>query len=114
MKLLLDENISYRILKHIEGAFPGSVHVNALGPDLRTDGSIWQYAKKNGYVIITFDSDFIQIAALRGAPPHVILLQLRNPGYLQIATVLIERKHLLESFVNDSSQEAGAVLQITA
>lgn len=114
MKLLLDENTSYRTLKRIEEHYPGSVHVNNAGVPLRTDAVIWQYAKANGFVIVTFDSDFIQIATLRGAPPHVILLQLRNPSYAETANVLIERKDVIASFVNDRSADASAVMQITA
>ena len=112
MKLLLDENTSHRILKLIEEHFPGSVHVNFAGVPLRSDALVWQYAKNHGFVIVTFDTDFVQIATLRGAPPHVLLLQLRNPTYADTARVLIERKALIQGFVDDRSKDASAVMEI--
>ncbi len=85
MKLLLNENISHRLLRMIEADFPGSVHVNFAEAPLRTDHVIWNFAKEHHLTILTFDSDFVQIAALRGTPPRVILLQLLNPSYPEIA-----------------------------
>lgn len=114
MKLLLDENTSHRILKLIEEQFPGSVHVNFADVPLRSDTLIWQYAKNNGFIIVTFDTDFVQIAALRGAPPYVVLLQLRNPAYVAIARLLIDRKQKIELFVADTGPDASAVLEINA
>lgn len=114
MKLLLDENTSYRILKLIEGHFPGSVHINSVGVPLRSDRAIWKYAREQDFVIITFDSDFVQLAALHGAPPYIVLLELRNPDYKEVAQVLIERRSAIEAFVTDRSKEAAAVMAISA
>jgi predicted nuclease of predicted toxin-antitoxin system len=114
VKLLLDENTSYRTLKAINEHFPGSVHVNSAGTPLRSDMAIWQYARNNGFIIVTFDTDFVQIATLRGAPPHVVLLQLRNPSYKEVARVLIERKVKIDELVGDASPDASAVLEIRA
>ncbi len=114
MKLLLDENTSYRTLKLIEEHFPGSVHVNSAGTPLNSYTLIWQYAKSNGFVIVTFDTDFVQLATLRGAPPHVVLLQLRNPSNKEVARVLIDRKAKVEALVSDAGPDASAVLEISA
>ena len=114
MKLLLDENTSYRTLKAIQEQFPGSVHVNSAGTPLRSDRVIWQFAKTNGFIIVTFDSDFVQLATLRGAPPHVVLLQLRNPSYKEVARVLIARKAKISELVSDDGPDGSAVLEISA
>lgn len=114
MKLLLDENTSHRILKLIEDDFPCSIHVNFAEVPLRTDQTIWQYAKANGFTILTFDSDFVQIAALRGTPPRVLLLHLRNPTYQETANALIQRKAVIEDFITDPSPDANGVLEINA
>lgn len=112
MKLLIDENISYRILRSIEDDFPGSIHVNFADVPLRSDRIIWDYAKDHGFTILTFDSDFVQIAALRGTPPRVVLLQLRNPTYQETAIVLMARKAAIEAFVADSGPDASGVMEI--
>ncbi len=78
MKLLLDQNLSRKIVEGIATAFPGSVHVLSLGMETATDATILEYAREGGYTIATKDADFRQLALVRGAPPKVILLLLGN------------------------------------
>ena len=58
MKLLFDQNISYRITKTIADQFPNAKQVKELGLENSTNLEIWEYAKSNGFTIVTFDSDF--------------------------------------------------------
>ena len=113
MRLLLDENISFRLLKSLESLFPGSRHVLEIKPALRSDHAIWDYAKAHSFVIVTFDSDFVQIAALRGSPPKVLLLALKNPRHSRIADLLREQWDQLEEFTADNASDAPGVLEIT-
>lgn len=39
------------------------------------DSQIWDYAKNNGFAIITADTDFVTLANSYGPPPKVILLE---------------------------------------
>ncbi len=71
MKLLFDQNISFRILKLLGKFFPDSNQVRGLGLENKTDIEIWGFARKEGFTIVTFDSDFCDIANLNG---QVILL----------------------------------------
>ena len=62
------------MLTQIGPAFPGSSQVALLGLDTADDSSIWNYAKKEGYTLVTQDSDFHELAMLQGdadllAPP---------------------------------------------
>ncbi len=114
MKLLLDENTSHRILKLIEEHFPDSTHVNLIDPSPRTDRAIWQFAKEHDFVIVTFDSDFVQLSALLKAPPHVVLLELKNPSYQDVAKALLDRREIIHAFVADRSKDASGVLAISA
>ncbi len=114
MKLLLDENISHRLLRAIIEEFPGSVHVNFAEVPLRSDHVIWNYAKEHHFTILTFDSDFVQIAALRGTPPRVILLQLRNPSYPEIARLLLAKRTSIAEFISDNSKDASGVMGLSA
>lgn len=45
MKLLLDQNISFRIVKKIQDIYPGSKQVREQGLENSKDSFIWTYAK---------------------------------------------------------------------
>jgi predicted nuclease of predicted toxin-antitoxin system len=76
MKLLLDENLSYRLVRLISDLFPGSAHVVLLGLNKGTaDQDIWNYAKREKFAILTADSDFVLTANRLGPPPKVLLLE---------------------------------------
>ena len=53
MKLLLDENLSRRIVSFLQQAFPGSTQVALLGLQSANDQDIWNRAKSDGYVVVT-------------------------------------------------------------
>ncbi|MDZ8085639.1 MAG: DUF5615 family PIN-like protein [Nostoc sp. DedQUE12b] len=50
MKLLLDENLSDRIISRIIDLYPDSVHVKTLGLINTDDVLIWEYARAKGYL----------------------------------------------------------------
>ena len=39
---------------------------------------MWDFAKANGYTLVSFDADFADLAALLGPPPQVIWLRCGN------------------------------------
>jgi predicted nuclease of predicted toxin-antitoxin system len=111
VKLLLDENISYRLVRTLDTVYQGTQQVtDVLG--LKGDQAIWEHARKHDFVLVTFDSDFVQIAALRGAPPKVLLLTLRNPRHAAIASLLMMRKEQIELFVADVEDGSPAVMEL--
>ena len=58
MKLLLDENLSVRLLQRLSVAYPGSQHAEAAGLRGWADGEIWSFAATHGYAIVSKDNDF--------------------------------------------------------
>jgi predicted nuclease of predicted toxin-antitoxin system len=64
MKLLLDQNLSWRLVKPLQGSFPESAHVRDLGLDRASDVDVWEYARREGFVIISKDSDVEQRSIL--------------------------------------------------
>lgn len=58
MKLLFDQNLSFRLVKQLEGHFPGSAHVRLLRMYTQDDRRIWQYAQAHSFTIVTQDADF--------------------------------------------------------
>ena len=80
MKLLFDQNLSFKLCQRIADSFPDSSQVRLLGFAEADDRTIWDYAKANGFVLVTQDSDFADMAALHGPPPKVILAARRQPA----------------------------------
>lgn len=75
MKLLLDENLSRKLVPRLRDLFPGSTHVSAEGLLESPDREIWAHAKAGGYILVTADSDFYEMATTLGPPPKVIWLR---------------------------------------
>ncbi len=67
MKLLLDQNLSRRILSDLAPAFSGSSQVQLLGLESADDRQVWRHARDHDFVIVTLDSDFHELATLYGA-----------------------------------------------
>ena len=103
MKLLFDENLSYRIVRLVNDLFPGSEQVKRLGLLGQTDQIIWTYALQQGYCIVTQDDDYAELSVLRGAPPRVLLLRIGNRSTAEIAA-LLRQQHaaIVESLAADS------------
>lgn len=92
MKLLLDENLSRRLLPLLQQPYPESTHVCLVGLERATDAEIWEYAARDSFVILTRDSDFNHLAVLRGAPPQVIWLRVANCRNDHVARLMIDRR----------------------
>jgi len=102
MKLLFDENISFRILKKIENSYSECSHVKNHNLMQADDFEVRKFAKENDFTIVTNDSDFNDMAILLGFPPKIIWLQLGNSSTQNIAKTLISHKNEISSFVNSS------------
>lgn len=102
MKLLFDENLSLRLVTLLAVEFPLSAHIETLGMRGTTDVSIWDYAKKHGFAIVSKDNDFRQRAFVYRAPPKVIWLSIGNAGTWFIAELLRSRRDRIRSFILDA------------
>lgn len=100
MKLLLDENLSDRIILKIVDLYPDSVHVKTLELTNTDDSIIWNYAKDNDYVIISKDSDFHQRSILYGHPPKFIYLRIGNSPTSKIVNILRDNFAVIDEFKN--------------
>ena len=109
MKLLLDQNLSHRMLGRLEAAFPGSSQVMRLDLHKADDKMIWQYAKDHGFTIVTLDSDFHELTTLYGAPPKIIWLKCGNRPRSYVESLLLKHQARIEEFKQD---DGTAVLEI--
>ena len=72
MKFLLDENLSPRLVPRPLSLFGVLTHVRDIGLQRSDDKIIWEWAKVNGYTVITTDGDFVAMSQRLGWPPKVI------------------------------------------
>jgi len=78
LKVLLDQHLSPRLADRLQDLFPQTCHVSNVGLDSATDLEVWEYAKEEGFVLVTKDAGFSEISLLRGFPPKVIWLRIGN------------------------------------
>ncbi len=58
VKLLFDQNLSPQLVACLADLFPRSCHVQTAGLDCADDDRVWEYARLNGYAIVTKDEDY--------------------------------------------------------
>jgi predicted nuclease of predicted toxin-antitoxin system len=79
LKLLIDFNLSPKLLPLITELFNGSQHLQSTNlPRNTPDHVIWQFAKENDFAILTADRDFLDLSARFGPPPKVIRFDSMN------------------------------------
>ena len=101
MKLLFDQNISFRLVNKITNIFPNSKQVRELGLENASDSDIFDFAKKNEFTIVTFDSDFCGISVLRGFPPKIIWIRTGNITTNNIEKLLNTKSALILDFFKE-------------
>ena len=112
MKLLFDQNISFRILSKLIINFPEAKQVRELGIENYTDIEIWKFAKENNYTIVTFDGDFYDLSNLKGFPPKVIWFRFGNTKTDYIADILNSRFIIISDFISSNEYSKIACLEI--
>jgi predicted nuclease of predicted toxin-antitoxin system len=78
LKLLLDQNLSRKLVPALNTSFPGSSHVIYVDLDTATDFEIWQFARANGFTLVTKNTDMVDLCLVKGDPPKVLWLRVGN------------------------------------
>jgi predicted nuclease of predicted toxin-antitoxin system len=104
MKLLLDQNLSFKLCKHVDDLFPGSSQIRSVGLAQSDDRTVWQFV-----TLVSQDADFAEMAALLGSPPKVTWLRAGNQPTEAIAMSLRTHAELIIGFEND---DTAACLEI--
>jgi predicted nuclease of predicted toxin-antitoxin system len=105
VKLLFDQNISFRLLKTIADIFPQSYAVKDLNLTNSSDLEIWRYAKDNNFTIVTFDADFFDLNTLYGGPPKIIWLKTGNMTTALLARLFKEQESIIKDFIKDKESD---------
>ena len=103
--MLLDENLSPKIVVAIQDIFSGIRHVRDFQSLGATDTTVWNLAKENNLAVVAKDgNDFIHLISLHGIPPKVIWIRKGNCPTAEIAESL--RAHALHilSFIRDNER----------
>jgi predicted nuclease of predicted toxin-antitoxin system len=78
VKLLLDEDLSRRLVPRVQGPFPGSSQVALLGLERASDGQLCDFAAEHDVVVCSKDADFQRLVMARGYRPRLVQLALGN------------------------------------
>ena len=101
MKLLFDQNLSPKLVTRLADRYPDSTHVYHVGIDQVDDTELRNYARREGFVIVTKDSDFSDLCILLGFPPKVIWIRRGNCSTNTIESILRDRNADIEAIVQD-------------
>ena len=103
MRLLLDENLSPRLVPRLRSLFTGLTHVRDVGLREADDRSIWEWAKANDYTVITTDADFVAMSQRLGWPPQVIHIEHCNFPFRVIEDLIRRSAVRISGFGKDGT-----------
>jgi len=92
MKLLVDNNLSYKLIQPLQNLFPGTLHIQNALNSTADDLTVWNFAKTNNFIILTKDNDFDERSQLEGCPPKIIHLICGNKTTLHILNLILWHK----------------------
>jgi predicted nuclease of predicted toxin-antitoxin system len=98
VKLLLDQNLSPRLVDALSDICPEIEHVQEADLATADDDTIWAYARQHDLMIVSKDSDFHQRSLVFGAPPKVAWLRLGNCTTRDVERLLRSQRARLSSF----------------
>lgn len=110
MSLLLDANLSYRMLAELRESFPGVTHVREHGLMTASDMEIWSFAHDRGLAIVTRDFDFIERSLVERQPPKVVRLATGNTSRQAALACILRNSGRIRDLIDDPNQ---LVLEIT-
>lgn len=90
-------------MNHLQDLYPDSNHLYRLGLDQAPDLEVWEYARREEFLIVTKDADFSDLCLLRGFPPKVVWLRRGNCRTSDIAEILRNRFNDIENLNADQS-----------
>ncbi|HUD46964.1 MAG TPA: DUF5615 family PIN-like protein [Candidatus Baltobacteraceae bacterium] len=103
MKLLFYHNLSHKLVKRLADIFPDSTQTRLLGMGTADDMAIWNYAKGQGFIVVTLDADFYDLSVLRGHPPKLIWLRCRNSSVVEVERLIPNNLRQIETFSADTT-----------
>lgn len=107
MRFLVDENLPVRVAEQLRSAGHEAAHVFDHGLKGAPDEGVMALARRDGYVLVTYDADFSAMAVLGGdALPSVVLFRDQQRRPEELAELLLEN---LAEIADSLSEGAIAV-----
>lgn len=79
MNILVDENLSPRLVQHLAAKGVAAQHVAYVGLSGSSDPEVWRYAYEHDQVVVTINaSDFLVLAGSFDLHPGLIVLRSRG------------------------------------
>jgi len=103
MKLLFDQNLSRKLVVRLQDLYPNSSHVQLHKLAEVTDTEVWNFAKENGFYIVTQDVDFSERSRLYGSPPKIIWLRCGNVPTNQVEFILRSGIEAIQELENNGT-----------
>lgn len=88
MTFIIDENLSWRLIRLMSDEFPGIQHVNQCNLERADDHAVWAFAKTNQLALLSKDDDMRELVQANGPPPKLVWLKLGNVSTSEIARTL--------------------------
>lgn len=106
MKILVDQNISFRLVQRIEHVFDEIGHVKSLGLTNAKDLQIFMTARHQGFAaVLTQDEDFYNLLLEHGTPPKIIWLRTGNCSTTFLSKVILRNAEHIQDFLEDEMQD---------
>ena len=102
MKLLLDHNLSHRLVPTLHTTFGHCEHVRNLKLHTVPDTQVWNYARENAYIIVSKDADFYNRSVTIGAPPKIIWIRRGNCSTSAMLQTLLDHSKTIKQFAMDT------------
>ena len=109
MNLLLDENLSPRLVEILERLGHDAVHVSAIGLRSATDAAVFGEAVSSGRTLISLDTDFGEIL-LRSEIAKPSLLIFRQSRKFDVEALANQIHRIVSVFETDIS--AGVLILV--
>ena len=78
MKLLVDNQLPVTLVRYFASAGHECQHVGDLHLDTASDAEIWQYACRQGFVVVSKDEDFLYLAGRAEGAARLLWVRLGN------------------------------------
>lgn len=108
MKLLYDQNLSFRLVRRLSPLYPDSVHVRDVGLSGANDILVLAYAAAAGFVIVSKDVDFHELSSRLGYPPKIVWIRRGNCSTHEIEAIL--RHHYGDLLAFERDDNSGSLI----
>ena len=86
------------------------MHVRDYGLKGFPDDDVWEYARNNGFTVVSKDSDFYQRSLLYGHPLKLVWLRISNFNHDILVSLITKYKEQIYLLDSNSSESILVIL----